>query len=101
MTLLDTSFYQKAEFWFLIAICAVLYIMAIFSAYNSLVKNDYHNWVLYGRLNNEEAKSVGLLFSILWPIYWMVVLVYAIIRWILKSIIGLIKMLRRLCYSQK
>ena len=94
MTLLDTSFYQKAEFWFLIAICAVLYIMAIFSAYDSLVKNDYHNWVSYGRLNNEEAKSVGLLFSILWPIYWMVVLVYGIIRWLLKSIIGLIKMLQ-------
>ena len=94
MTLLDTSFYQNAEFWFLMAICAVLYIMAIFSAYNRLVKNDYHNWVLYGRLNNEEAKSVGLLFSILWPIYWMVVLVYVIIRWLLKSIIGLIKMLQ-------
>ena len=93
MVLLDTSFYQNAGFWLLIAIWSVLYIIVIFSTYNRLVKNDYHNWVLYGRLNNEEAKSVGLLFSILWPIYWMVVLVYVIIRWLLKSIIGLIKML--------
>ena len=84
--------YQTSGFWALIFLGVCLYILFICLTYNHLVRDDYHNWVDYGKLKKDEAFSVGLFLSILWPIYWFSMLAYLIIKWIVLTFIGLVKL---------
>ncbi len=84
--------YQTSGFWALILLGVGLYILFICLTYNHLVRDDYHNWVDYGKLEKSEAFSVGLLLSILWPLYWFTMLLYVILKWLVLAIIGLVKL---------
>lgn len=86
------NLYIQSGFWALIFLGAGLYILFGGLTFNHLVRDDYHNWVDYGKLEQSEAFSVGLLLSILWPLYWFTMLLSVIGIWLVKAIIGLVKL---------
>ena len=93
MILLYDTTYQRSGFWALMFILAVIYIMFAVLTYNHLVKQDYHNWIDYGKLKQDEARALGLFLSIIWPAYWLTMLFTAIVVWIVKALIALFKVI--------
>lgn len=84
--------YPQSGFWALIFLGVGFYILFGGLTFNHLVRDDYHNWVDYGKLKKNEAFSVGLLFSLVWPLYWFTMLLYVILKWLVLAIIGLVKL---------
>lgn len=92
MSMILLNAYQTSGFWALMLLGAGLYMLFGCLTFNHLVRDDYHNWVDYGKLEQSEAFSVGLLLSILWPLYWFTMLLYVILKWLILAIIGLVKL---------
>lgn len=93
MILLYDTAYQRSGFWAFMFIIACIYIIFAGLTYNHLVKQDYHNWVDYGKLKQDEAKALGLFLSIIWPAYWFAMLFVTVAVWIVKSLIALFKVI--------
>lgn len=83
--------YESPGFWMILIIPFYAYIGIL--TYKHLVRDDYHDWFRYGKINEEELKSLGLFLTIIWPVYWCMLFVYVIVRGIIASVIAFIKIL--------
>lgn len=91
--MITLNVYESPGFWGIMIMLAIFYTYIGVLTYNHLVRDDFHDWFRYGKINKEELKSLGLFLAIIWPVYWSMLLAYVIIRWILASLIALIKIL--------
>lgn len=85
--------YEITGFWAVMIILTICYTYIETLTYDHLVRDDFHDWFRYGKIDKEELKSLGLFLAIIWPVYWSMLIVYVIIRWLVVSIIAFIKIL--------